>query len=624
MSGAALMARSRDLDEGEEEIWGTCEELLLACAVARHGTRRWDSIASEVQSRIAQSSAPLITPSRCRQRFDLLQLRFSAAVATDSAGAGGGSPGEVPLIEELRKLRVAELRREVERSDHSIVSLKLKLKNLKEEGERRVSGGSDPETDQNPKPESPGSTEEELARDRVSTESSKESNSTDLKGNAGKLDEEAGECTAGVGKRETEPATEERDHGLAESRESGESAAELKSSDAEETSEGRTSASHARQPRRRRRKAPLANSSGGGEPEADAVSLRGGTTSQPFVKILEVIRGSASGSVFERRLESQNSAEYRGLIRCHVDLEMISEKIERLGAAYTRTEFFRDLLLLCNNAIVFYLFNSKESISAVHLRDQISKEMAATHQPPPQPPLPVVKIKVDPHLGSLLEKSESAIPLIACRKRSSITSKKTNPDPKVKRKADPDPDPDPDSDPDPKPKPKPKQKKKTKERPELPPPPPPPPPSPPPPPASSRGFRTSKSRFLNQSRRSHPSTNPKAEEVEIEAKPEKKNSGGAAAAALAKKRGAATLLKRIKRTPEENENISPPSSTISGDKAAGKKKAGKGDGRRASEPKGSNQKTAKKVVKVSAPAKRVREEVEAAKPSPAAKKRRRR
>lgn len=121
MSGAALMARSRDLDEGKEGIWGTWEELLLACAVARHGTRRWDSIATEVQSRIAPSSAPLFTPSRCRQRFDLLQLRFSAAVATDSGGAGGGSPGEAPLIEELRKLRVAELRREVERSDHSIV-----------------------------------------------------------------------------------------------------------------------------------------------------------------------------------------------------------------------------------------------------------------------------------------------------------------------------------------------------------------------------------------------------------------------------------------------------------------------------------------------------------------------
>lgn len=50
---------------------------------------------------------------------------------------------------------------------------------------------------------------------------------------------------------------------------------------------------------------------GGGEPEADAVSLRGGTTSQPFVKILEMIRGSASGSVFERRLESQVFSFYR-------------------------------------------------------------------------------------------------------------------------------------------------------------------------------------------------------------------------------------------------------------------------------------------------------------------------
>ncbi|KAJ0965044.1 hypothetical protein J5N97_026182 [Dioscorea zingiberensis] len=611
------MARSRDLDEGEEEIWGTWEELLLACAVGRHGTRRWDSVATEVQSRMTPSSALLLTPFRCRQRFNLLQLRFSTAVATDG---GAGSRVEVLLIEELRKLRIAELRREVDRSDHSIVSLKLKLKNLKEDGEQNLResepGGSDPETDQDLKPESPGSTEEAVAEDRVSKGSSKESNSTDPKGNgnAGKLEGVARntECTAVVGKRETEP--EERDQGLAEPRESGESAAELKRGDAEETSEGRTSSSHARQHRRRRRKVPLASSSGGGggggeEPEADVISHRTGTTSQPFIAFLEIIRASTSGSVFERRLESQESEEYRNLIRCHVDLEMISEKIQRLGAAYTRTDFFRDLLLLCNNAIVFYAMDSNESIAAVHLRGQISKEMAATHhqastQPPP-PPLPLVaeKIKADPHLaGPLFEKSESTIPLIACRKRSSISAKKADPDPdpKVKRKDKPGPEPVPEPDPNP--------KKKMKELPT---------------PAPSRGLRTSKSRSLNRSRRSHPSSNLKTEmaepepepEPEPEAKPERKNSSSAASSASAKKRGGpANLLKRIKRTPADNEKVSPPSSAVCSDRAERKKKGGKG----------SNGKTPKRVVKEPAPAKKVREELEAVKPSPAPRKRKRR
>lgn len=118
------MARSGD---PEREIWGTWEELLLACAVNRHGSRSWDSVAKEVQAR--SPFAHLFTPQSCRQRYRDLQRRFAAGIdggdddGYDSAATGGddSAAAEVPWLEELRKLRVAELRREVERYDLSIV-----------------------------------------------------------------------------------------------------------------------------------------------------------------------------------------------------------------------------------------------------------------------------------------------------------------------------------------------------------------------------------------------------------------------------------------------------------------------------------------------------------------------
>ncbi|CAK7339217.1 unnamed protein product [Dovyalis caffra] len=72
--------------------WGTLEELLLASAVNRHGTDSWDSIAMEFND--------------LKRRFGFTTLR------NDTASS---------LVDELRKLRVDELRREVHRRDASIV-----------------------------------------------------------------------------------------------------------------------------------------------------------------------------------------------------------------------------------------------------------------------------------------------------------------------------------------------------------------------------------------------------------------------------------------------------------------------------------------------------------------------
>ncbi|PAL65070.1 hypothetical protein CEJ83_20735, partial [Acinetobacter baumannii] len=62
------MARERHgTTSQQQQQWGTLEELLLACAVNRHGTRSWDSIAMEVQNRSSALSS--LTPQSCRDKF---------------------------------------------------------------------------------------------------------------------------------------------------------------------------------------------------------------------------------------------------------------------------------------------------------------------------------------------------------------------------------------------------------------------------------------------------------------------------------------------------------------------------------------------------------------------------
>lgn len=104
----------------DEGAWGTLEELLLACAVNRHGTRRWDFIAMEVRKRT--SNLPAYSPPNCRRKYyDLRRGLVDGGEVDDESEMNGGARVMVDLVDELRKRRVAELRREVQQRDVSIV-----------------------------------------------------------------------------------------------------------------------------------------------------------------------------------------------------------------------------------------------------------------------------------------------------------------------------------------------------------------------------------------------------------------------------------------------------------------------------------------------------------------------
>jgi hypothetical protein len=128
----------------------------------------------------------------------------------------------------------------------------------------------------------------------------------------------------------------------------------------------------------------------------------------------------------------QETPNYMSLIRQHIDLQTIRTRLEEgWYSSVGDSKFFRDLLLLFNNAIVFFGKKSSESVAAVELRQIVLKEMACKARKPDPAPKeqksvpPVPKcIKSDPEPSdSLLLKTKISVPLTACRKRSSITAK---------------------------------------------------------------------------------------------------------------------------------------------------------------------------------------------------------
>ncbi|KAI8562104.1 hypothetical protein RHMOL_Rhmol03G0008700 [Rhododendron molle] len=459
--------------------WGTWEELLLSCAVHRHGTDNWDSVAIEIQKRSSTPSSLLhLTPSHCKQKYRDLKQRYSPP--DDDAGKAADADA-VPWLDELRKLRVAELRREVERYDASIVSLQLKVKRLKEEREEegeKSNGGEKSD------PEKTLEREREDDRGKVSPESVaggpvsggddrsvNESNSTDPNktGKDGGGDEPEpvrtgeGEPDGGAGlakpvgenscngssnsiekEEEEEPVREsvkdEPGGGRGDSAELGESVAESKGAAAakEVSSDVQSSASKSRKEEELGDdKVRSGCVSGGDEPEdvdqSRAVE-RASVESRSLVEFLEIVRSHKLGSVFEQRLERQETPEYKDLIRQHVDLESIQTRLKEGWYSSFNSKFYRDLLLLFNNAILFFGKESRESTAAIELRQLVSKEMTRTNlkfdssaeerTPTPSQLVLSSKPEPEPSSDSLLPKPKIISgPMIVCRKRSSIAAK---------------------------------------------------------------------------------------------------------------------------------------------------------------------------------------------------------
>ncbi|OMO88384.1 hypothetical protein CCACVL1_08419 [Corchorus capsularis] len=453
---------------GEHETsahpWGTLEELLLASAVNRHGTKSWDSIALELQTRrnsVSSSSSSSFTPQLCKDKFFDLKRRF---ISPNEAASSSG------LVDQLRRIRVEELRREVQQRDVSILSLELKVKRLVEERERTLKEEPDLDGRQNKlSPEIDGC-EPTAGNDSGDPDdrSFNESNSTSQKPEEAtptttvtvkdeKNDVEAVEKVGGGGGEKkaqvkTEPGVGSEPDPVRTGKGPGNEGVNGEEGDnKKQTSDVQSSASlWMKKPRG-------VNSDGGsssGEEREVSPAKKGGSgpavKPEFFVKLLGIILSHRLGSAFRRRQRSQESERYKNLIRQHIDLERIESRLEK--GVYSSDgdgspKFFRDLLLLFNNVMVFHRKNSPEHIAAQELRGLVSKEMrdykqlrkqATAWKPEPEelPPVCVSKpnksstmsIAACSKRGSIKEVTENN----ATRKRKVVEDDKPKPKPKPK------------------------------------------------------------------------------------------------------------------------------------------------------------------------------------------------
>ncbi|KAJ6895361.1 hypothetical protein NC651_021766 [Populus alba x Populus x berolinensis] len=435
-----------------QQTWGTWEELLLASAVKRHGFKNWDSVSLEIQTK---TSLPLVltTPENCQQKYHDLNHRFNTNnklhhhtrkpldfqeqhnnINTADNSNTTNKLVNIPWLEELRQLRVAELKQEVQRYDVSILTLQLKVKRLEEERERSAQGGDSNTQKSDLKEERPEIEKEQESGKPVSVSgeesdwenrSVNESNSTGTGGKGGGEDAvgeleklepvrsgsgEPDPVMSGSNRKEVEEGGGGGGDGGEESCEVGDSVNQLSS---ESLSSGR----------KRKGRERKEFSVTGGDETVVVCSVK----SEPLVGFLEMIRAHKNGSLFESLLENQEVDVYKDMIRQHMDLEAIQTKLEQGSYSSSSLLFFRDLLLLFNNALVFFPKHSVQSLAAHELRSQVSNEMRKeTHSsdssvmPENIPPQPKSELE---RSDSLLSKHKSSIPVIVCRKRSSISVK---------------------------------------------------------------------------------------------------------------------------------------------------------------------------------------------------------
>lgn len=461
------MARERHgTTSQQQQQWGTLEELLLACAVNRHGTRSWDSIAMEVQNRSSALSS--LTPQSCRDKFNEIRRRFTVKNGAESTSL-------VPLVDQLRQIRVQELRAEVQRRDVSIVSLELKVKRLEEEREKSMKPEADLESDRKAMPE----IEAAVDGDGDSNRSFNESNSTTQKAETtnkkqnddaegeeekeqkmkpepdvendpvqnrtesgpgredrdwssnGKLNEngngtgnvkeetdEDNDKTASEGKVESVKNKTSAVGGLSESNELWDESKR----EGKQSSDVQSSASLSRNKRRRSGEEPY------DEEVSPATKKVLAVKSEPLVRFLGMIRSHRLGSHFERRLRSQESERYKKLVRQHIDLRTIQSRLDRGLYSNCFKKFFRDLLLLFNNFVIFFRKSSQEYAAAQELRTLIIKEMTdmlrkqqpiAVTKPKPKPKPEHHRQQPQPPPASLSKPNRGST-MVVCGKRSSI------------------------------------------------------------------------------------------------------------------------------------------------------------------------------------------------------------
>ncbi|KAD3336299.1 hypothetical protein E3N88_31818 [Mikania micrantha] len=405
----------------ETAAWVTWEELLLAFAVNRFGTGSWDSISSELRKRSIH-----LTPHHCEQKYGELKRRFNRFDENDVVMDDGcdttTATGAIPWIEELRKLRVLELQRELRNYDLYISSLQSKVKRLTEESEKtggdtkknsdlghRTNENESEKTEQptNGTPEPEVSGDDDSDRYNQSVNGSNGNLETGVEKSENVNENGASPVDTGDEKPESPAVVPEGEEPV--KNEPGGEASVSPESIAESDM-----LSSANELRKERNDWVPRGSSMMNEQDQSTVSIP--VRSLPLVGFLVKLQKLGS-VVFERRLDRQEKLRYKNLIKQHIDYETLQTRLKEGWYSDGNDKFFRDLLLLVNNTLIFFPKQSPESTAAVDLRHLILNEMITKKKPKTDS-----KLSTDPS-DSLLLKPNLTGSIAVCRKRSSITAK---------------------------------------------------------------------------------------------------------------------------------------------------------------------------------------------------------
>ncbi|XP_004505000.1 uncharacterized protein [Cicer arietinum] len=352
--------------------WGTWEELLLGGAVLRHGTRNWTVVAAELRARTLSPYA--ITPEVCKAKYEDLQHRYSGA-----------------WFEELKKKRVAELKRALEQSEDSIGSLESMLESLKaDKNEKRDDCRVDNDSVglelQVPlqKSERVESSTKEMSKDGLSAGSFTHQSQTNWSHEchipamssedmeikpegSGSIEHEK---VLNVDKLthtlyETQGGSFKKRRGKRKRKDCGRKINEASvresdfSFDASWFKESSTSNC-----------GEVVKSSGITEENTKLKK----DEMKDMMEILDSVLEIKGAFAFCRKHDSQKRARYRMLIRRHMDFDAIRSRISN-QTINSVMELFRDMLLLANNALVFYSKNTRQYKYALLLRDIVTQKL---------------------------------------------------------------------------------------------------------------------------------------------------------------------------------------------------------------------------------------------------------
>ncbi|CAJ1936372.1 unnamed protein product [Sphenostylis stenocarpa] len=360
--------------------WSTWEELLLGGAILRHGNRDWTVVAAELKTRTV--SPFIFTPERyfflkvCKAKYEQLRQQYSGCMA---------------WFEELKKKRVAELKRDLELSEELIGSLELKLESLKtgrdeKKADCRVDDGSvGPELHvPSQKLDRVVPSAKEMSKDGLSAGSFTQETQTNW---SHECKVPAMSCEDVETKPEVSGSTERK------------KILNVDNKSAHTVYEGQGGCLKKRRGKRKRKDCgrnineasvkesdlsadvckesstsncdEIAKSSGMNE--ANAIFKKDEV--KDLLELLDSFLLVQGASAFCRRHDSQKRGRYKKMIRQHMDFDTIRSKINN-GTIKSMMELLRDLLLLTNNAIAFYSKITREYKIALKLRDLAIKTSA--------------------------------------------------------------------------------------------------------------------------------------------------------------------------------------------------------------------------------------------------------